>query len=162
MLAALASSPATKALDPDPFPRHSLRHAVYATLLHFGLETAYLHSSLSKIYVTDEVSGLADRVKRGEVSETDVKDSISRFPFRRQNGFSVGEKIATRKRSRAQLNLQKVAHAVNFRRSTTLSPRKGSSPLMCYVRAGLTFGLWALVIPPNTRSWTELAMERSI
>ena len=29
VLAALASSPATKALDPDPFPRHSLRHAVY-------------------------------------------------------------------------------------------------------------------------------------
>ena len=40
MLAALASSPATKALDPDPFPRHSLRHAVYAALLHFGFETA--------------------------------------------------------------------------------------------------------------------------
>src|SRR4249919_549770 len=32
VLAALASSPATKALDPDPFPRHSLRHAVYAAL----------------------------------------------------------------------------------------------------------------------------------
>ena len=31
---------ATKALDPDPFPRHSLRHAVYAALLHFGFETA--------------------------------------------------------------------------------------------------------------------------
>ena len=42
MLAALASSPATKALDPDPFPRHSLRHAVYAALLHFGFETAFL------------------------------------------------------------------------------------------------------------------------
>ena len=41
VLAALASSPATKALDPDPFPRHSLRHAVYAALLHFGLETAF-------------------------------------------------------------------------------------------------------------------------
>jgi hypothetical protein len=27
--------------DPDPFPRHSLRHAVYAALLHFGFETAY-------------------------------------------------------------------------------------------------------------------------
>ena len=40
MLAALASSPATKALDPDPFPRHSLRHAVYAALLYFGFETA--------------------------------------------------------------------------------------------------------------------------
>ena len=40
MLAALASSPATKALDPDPFPRHSLRHPVYAALLHFGFETA--------------------------------------------------------------------------------------------------------------------------
>src|SRR4249919_364422 len=40
VLAALASSPATKALDPDPFPRHSLRHAVYAALLHFGFETA--------------------------------------------------------------------------------------------------------------------------
>ena len=40
MLAALASSPATKALDPDPFPRHSLRHAVFAALLHFGFETA--------------------------------------------------------------------------------------------------------------------------
>ena len=40
VLAALASPPATKALDPDPFPRHSLRHAVYAALLHFGLETA--------------------------------------------------------------------------------------------------------------------------
>ena len=26
--------------DPDPFPRHSLRHAVYAALLHFGFETA--------------------------------------------------------------------------------------------------------------------------
>ena len=40
MLAALASPPATKALDPDPFPCRSLRHAVYAALLHFGLETA--------------------------------------------------------------------------------------------------------------------------
>ena len=40
VLAALASSPATKALDPDPFPRHSLRHPVYAALLHFGFETA--------------------------------------------------------------------------------------------------------------------------
>src|SRR3984893_14719827 len=36
----LASPPATKALDPDPFPCRSLRHAVYAALLHFGLETA--------------------------------------------------------------------------------------------------------------------------
>src|SRR5580704_4992170 len=42
VLAALASPPATKALDPDPFPRRSLRHAVYAALLHFGLETAHL------------------------------------------------------------------------------------------------------------------------
>ena len=40
LIDALASSPATKALDPDPFPRHSLRHAVYAALLHFGFETA--------------------------------------------------------------------------------------------------------------------------
>src|SRR5580693_10449620 len=40
VLAALASPPATKALDPDPFPCRSLRHAVYAALLHFGLETA--------------------------------------------------------------------------------------------------------------------------
>ena len=40
VLAALASSPATKALDPDPFPRHPLRHPVYAALLHFGFETA--------------------------------------------------------------------------------------------------------------------------
>jgi hypothetical protein len=29
-----------KALDPDPFPCRSLRHAVYAALLHFGLESA--------------------------------------------------------------------------------------------------------------------------
>jgi hypothetical protein len=35
VLAALASPPATKALDPDPFPCRSLRHAVYAALLHF-------------------------------------------------------------------------------------------------------------------------------
>jgi len=41
VLAALASPPATKALDPDPFPSRSLRHAVYAALLHFGLETAF-------------------------------------------------------------------------------------------------------------------------
>jgi hypothetical protein len=40
VLAALASPAAIKALDPDPFPRHSLRHAVYAALLHFGFETA--------------------------------------------------------------------------------------------------------------------------
>ncbi|MGD0025311.1 MAG: hypothetical protein ABSC37_11925, partial [Xanthobacteraceae bacterium] len=40
VLAALASPPATKALDPDLFSRHSLRHAVYGTLLHFGIETA--------------------------------------------------------------------------------------------------------------------------
>ena len=45
VLAALASSPATKALDPDPFPRHSLRHAVYAALLHFGFETAIFFDS---------------------------------------------------------------------------------------------------------------------
>ena len=50
MLAALASSPATKALDPDPFPRHSLRHAVYAALLHFGFETAeYIKNPKAKI-----------------------------------------------------------------------------------------------------------------
>ena len=40
MFAALPSPPATKALDPNLFPRLSLRHAVYADLLHFGLETA--------------------------------------------------------------------------------------------------------------------------
>src|SRR6266581_2839310 len=40
VLAALASPLATKALDPDPFPCRSLRHAVYAALLHFGLESA--------------------------------------------------------------------------------------------------------------------------
>src|SRR5207342_195252 len=40
VLAALASPPATKALDPDPFPCLSLRHVLYAALLHFGLETA--------------------------------------------------------------------------------------------------------------------------
>src|SRR6516162_8825174 len=40
VLAALASPPATKALNPDPFPCRSLRHVVYAALLHFGLETA--------------------------------------------------------------------------------------------------------------------------
>jgi hypothetical protein len=35
---ALASPPATKALDHDPFTRRSLRHAVYAALLHFDLK----------------------------------------------------------------------------------------------------------------------------
>jgi hypothetical protein len=38
--AALPSPPATKALDPDLFPCLSLRHAVYAILWHFGLESA--------------------------------------------------------------------------------------------------------------------------
>src|SRR6516162_6119965 len=41
VLAALASPPATKALDLDPFPCRSLRHVVYAALLHFGLERAF-------------------------------------------------------------------------------------------------------------------------
>src|ERR1700730_2755053 len=36
VLAALASPPATKSLDSDPFPCRSLRHVVYAALLHFG------------------------------------------------------------------------------------------------------------------------------
>ena len=54
MLAALASSPATKALDPDPFPRHSLRHAVYAALLHFGFETA--------VYVVIDVGKLMENL----------------------------------------------------------------------------------------------------
>src|SRR6202795_1149631 len=40
VLATLASPPATKALDPDLYSRHSLRHAVYAILLQFGVETA--------------------------------------------------------------------------------------------------------------------------
>src|SRR6202158_16280 len=40
VLAALASRPATEALDPDLYSRHSLRHAVYAILLQFGVETA--------------------------------------------------------------------------------------------------------------------------
>jgi len=40
LLTAVAAPPATKALDPDPFPRHSLRHAVYAAPLHFGFESA--------------------------------------------------------------------------------------------------------------------------
>jgi hypothetical protein len=52
VLAALASPPATKALDPDPFPCRSLRHAVYAALLHFGPETAVL-----KIIKIDELLG---------------------------------------------------------------------------------------------------------
>ena len=51
VLAALASSPATKALDPDPFPRHSLRHAVYAALLHFGFETAWGNPRLFLFFV---------------------------------------------------------------------------------------------------------------
>jgi hypothetical protein len=40
VFAAPASPPATKALDPDLFSHLSLRHAVYAALLHFGFETA--------------------------------------------------------------------------------------------------------------------------
>ena len=40
VLAALASPPATEALDPELFSRHSLRQAVYAILLQFGVETA--------------------------------------------------------------------------------------------------------------------------
>src|ERR1700688_2131220 len=40
VLAALASPPATEALAPDLYSRHSLRHAVYAILLQFGVETA--------------------------------------------------------------------------------------------------------------------------
>jgi hypothetical protein len=40
VVAALALPSATKALDPDPSPCHSLRHAVYAALSHIGLETA--------------------------------------------------------------------------------------------------------------------------
>jgi hypothetical protein len=51
-LAVLASPPATKALDPDPFPCLSLRHVVYAVLLHFGLETAiYYLSRVSQLSV---------------------------------------------------------------------------------------------------------------
>src|SRR4249919_94571 len=54
VLAALASSPATKALDPDVFPRHSLRHAVYAALLHFGLETATeIHYQVRRVVKDD-------------------------------------------------------------------------------------------------------------
>ena len=37
-----------EALDPDPFPRHSLRHAVYAALLRFGFETARCSEGLSR------------------------------------------------------------------------------------------------------------------
>ena len=48
VLAALASSPATKALDPDPFPRHSLRHPVYAALLHFGFENRGLRGMTAR------------------------------------------------------------------------------------------------------------------
>jgi hypothetical protein len=35
-------TPATKALDPDPFPCRSLRHAVYAALLHFGRKRVFI------------------------------------------------------------------------------------------------------------------------
>jgi DNA-binding protein HU-beta len=52
VLAALASPPATKALDPDPFPSRSLRHAVYAALLHFGLETAMAKAAAAQATVT--------------------------------------------------------------------------------------------------------------
>jgi len=65
VLAALASPPATKALDPDLFSRHSLRHAVYGTLLHFGIETAinlqtsplhnYRRANLGTIVQVDDV-----------------------------------------------------------------------------------------------------------
>ena len=61
MLAALASSPATKALDPDPFPRHSLRHAVYAALLHFGFETAAEIRAISGVWA-GAMSEAIDRV----------------------------------------------------------------------------------------------------
>ena len=64
MLAALASSPATKALDPDPFPRHSLRHAVYAALLHFGFETAMIKMGVVFMITTSTVAiytGIARR-----------------------------------------------------------------------------------------------------
>ena len=40
VLAALASPPATDALDPDRFPHFSCHHAVEADLLHFGCESA--------------------------------------------------------------------------------------------------------------------------
>src|SRR6516164_7341817 len=43
------SPPATKALDPDPFPCRSLRHVVYAALLHFGLETASVKRALRTV-----------------------------------------------------------------------------------------------------------------
>jgi len=57
VLAALASPPATKALDPDPFPCRSLRHAVYAALLLF-LEAWFRESRAS---LELQVGGVAYR-----------------------------------------------------------------------------------------------------
>ena len=54
MFAALPSPPATKALDPNLFPRLSLRHAVYADLLHFGLETANEFFEVFGVTLCDE------------------------------------------------------------------------------------------------------------
>ena len=78
VLAALASSPATKALDPDPFPRHSLRHAVYAALLHFGFETA-IHNTGQ--ILRDYVGGInsiatIEAMPTGRLSELWVQQSF--------------------------------------------------------------------------------------
>ena len=81
MLAALASSPATKALDPDPFPRHSLRHAVYAALLHFGFETAQELNAALIAYlsqVTEKVIREEVHKETGEAEEVDEPTRIGR------------------------------------------------------------------------------------
>jgi len=73
VLAALASPPATKALDPDPFPCRSLRHAVYAALLHFGLETARRNTAGARIkwmFTTDKA-----RAKMGRAHPVTSKES---------------------------------------------------------------------------------------
>jgi site-specific recombinase XerD len=84
VLAALASSPATKALDPDPFPRHSLRHAVYAALLHFGFETALAnggaleHAQEMVAHKSPRTTKLYDRTK-----ERLTQDEVERIRLQR-------------------------------------------------------------------------------
>jgi hypothetical protein len=57
LLAALASPPAIKALDPDPFPCRSLRHAVYAALLTSDLKRRVVKAT--PLVAEKEHNGLA-------------------------------------------------------------------------------------------------------
>src|SRR5262249_14820692 len=110
VLAVLASPPATKALDPDPFPCRSLRHAVYAAVLHFGLESASVNVAdlLKKHGVRGNWLQLGDETEHGAMGPVAELEALAQTAFRQACGDQAAVMARPARISKARKTLGKV------------------------------------------------------